>query len=55
LRYQWQKNRAILPGATESSYTTPEVTLWDYGSEFRCVVSNDVGSTISRPGLLNAK
>lgn len=55
LRYQWQKNRVDIPGATESSYTTPEVTLWDYGSEFRCVVSCDVGSIISRPGLLNAK
>jgi hypothetical protein len=53
LRYQWQKNRTDIPGAIHSSYTTPAMTLWDTGSEFRCVVSNDLGTTRSRPGTLS--
>ena len=53
LRYQWQKNRVDVPGATSASYTTPPVTLWDFGSEYRCVVSNEAGSTKSEPGILN--
>jgi len=53
LRYQWQKNRADIPGATSPSYTTPATTLWDIGSAYRCVVSNALGATRSRPGILN--
>ena len=54
LRYQWQKNRADIPGATDPSYTTPPTTLWDIGSEYRCVVSNAKGATRSRPGTLSS-
>lgn len=54
LRYQWQKNRADIPGATQPSYITPTTTLWDIGSEYRCVVSNAMGTTRSRPGTLNS-
>jgi hypothetical protein len=53
LRYQWQKNRADIPGATSPSYSTPATTLWDTGSGYRCVVSNTSGTTRSRPGILN--
>ncbi len=52
LRYQWQKNRVDIPGATSASYTTPPTTLWDVGSEYRCVVSNASGTSRSRPGTL---
>jgi len=55
LRYQWQKNRSDIPGATDSTYTTPSTTLWDVGSEYRCVVSNDVGMTRSAAGILRMK
>lgn len=54
LMYQWQKNRADIPGATQPAYTTPATTLWDIGSEYRCVVSNAVGSTRSSPATLNS-
>ena len=53
LRYQWQKNRVDIPGATGPSFTTPATTLWDIGSGYRCVVSNAVGTARSHPGILN--
>lgn len=53
LRYQWQKNRVDIPGATSTSYSTPPVTLWDFGSEYRCVISNETGTITSEPGILN--
>ena len=54
LRYQWQKNRVDIPGATLAEYTTPPTTLWDLGSEYRCVVSNAFGLARSHPGRLHA-
>lgn len=54
LRYQWQRNRADIPGATSPSYTTLATTLWDIGSAYRCVVSNASGATKSRPGILHS-
>jgi len=54
LSYQWQKNRADIPGATSPSYTSPATTLWDIGSAYRCVVSNASGATRSRPGILQS-
>ena len=53
LRFQWQKNRADILGATHPTYTTPAATLWDIGSEYRCVISNASGALRSRPGTLN--
>ncbi len=53
LRFQWQKNRADILGATHPTYTTPATTLWDIGSEYRCVTSNASGALRSRPGTLN--
>lgn len=53
LRYQWQKNRVDIPGATFKSYTTPSTTMWEIGSEYRCVVSNSFGKAYSNPGILN--
>jgi hypothetical protein len=53
LRYQWQKNREDIPGATSASYTTPATTLWDTGSAFRCVVSNPFGKARSDAAILN--
>jgi hypothetical protein len=53
LRYQWQKNRVDIPGATSPGYTIPATSMWDIGSKYRCVVSNSFGKTISNPGILN--
>lgn len=53
LRFQWQKNRMDIPGATAAQYTTPATTLWDIGSRYRCVISNEVGTVISEPGIVN--
>ena len=50
--YQWQKNRADIPGATAATYTTPATTMWDIGSEYRCVVTNTAGVARSRPGVI---
>ena len=54
LSYQWQKNRADIPGATSPRYTTPATSLYDIGSAYRCAVSNTSGTTRSNPGILNA-
>lgn len=53
LRYQWQKNRIDIPGATSEKYTTPATSLYDIGSAYRCVVSNSFGTARSNPGILN--
>jgi hypothetical protein len=50
--YQWEKNQAAIQGATSASYTTPPVTLADNNAQFRCVVTNLVGSVTSDPALL---
>lgn len=53
VKYQWQKNRVNIPNATASSYTTPATTMYDIGSEYRCVISNSSGKVYSEPGVLN--
>jgi hypothetical protein len=52
LTYQWQKNQEDIDGATSASYTTPTTTLADDGSKFRCVVTNDEGSSTSNEAAL---
>lgn len=53
LRYQWQKNRVDIPGATSPTYTTPATSLYDLGSAYRCLVSNASGTARSKPAILN--
>ncbi len=65
ITYQWQQNGANLPGATNTTFLLPAVSLADNGSTFRCVISNPVGSTnsanavltvtpdVTRPALVN--
>ena len=38
-RYQWQRNGAAIPGATNATYTTPVLTLDDDGDRYRAVIS----------------
>jgi PKD repeat protein len=52
LSYQWQKNGADIAGATQTSYTAPNVTLADDLSTYRCVVTNAAGSANSRSAVL---
>jgi hypothetical protein len=52
LSYQWQKNGAIIAGATLASYTTPPTTGADNGATFMVVVSNSGGNASSNPATL---
>jgi hypothetical protein len=57
MTYQWQKGRltsnmADIPGATDSTYTTPATKLADHLTLFRCVVSNPAGSVTSASEFL---
>jgi glucose/arabinose dehydrogenase len=47
LSYQWQRNSVPISGATSSSYTLAGASLSDSGAQFRCVVSNTLGSATS--------
>jgi hypothetical protein len=51
LSYQWQKNMANIPGATNSTHTIVSVALGDAGA-FRCVVANSLGSATSASATL---
>ena len=57
MSYQWQKgtfsgNMVNIPGATNSTYTTPLTTLADHLTLFRCVVSNPAGNVTSASEML---
>ena len=52
LRYQWQRNRTNIAGATSQSYTIASVAQADNNAQFRAIVSNDFGSTTSNEALL---
>jgi hypothetical protein len=51
LSYQWQKDGADIDGATGTSYTVGTVSL-DEAGDYRCVVTNDVGSAASDAATL---
>jgi len=55
LQYQWRKNGADIPGATNSSYTTPATVAADNGSLFSVVVSNSGGSVTSNDATLTVR
>jgi len=42
--FQWYKNNSLIPGATNSFYTTPMLKIADSGSQYYCIVSNCSGS-----------
>jgi hypothetical protein len=52
LTYQWQKNGAVISGATAASYTTPATTSTDNGTKFAVVVTNSMGSITSSVATL---
>ena len=55
LEYQWRKNGADIPGATNFSYTTPATVAADNGSLFSVVVSNGAGSVTSNNATLTVR
>ncbi len=50
--YQWYKGGVAIPGATSSSYTTPNTILGDSGSVFTVTVANAQGTVTSGPATL---
>ena len=52
LNFQWKKYGTNIPGATDSSYTTPATTSTDSGAVFTVVVSNSAGTAISTHATL---
>ncbi len=51
--FQWFKNGAVLPGATNSALFLPLVPLSDHGAGFRVVASNPSLSVTSRTAVLS--
>lgn len=52
IRYQWQRNGRNISGAIFSSYTNRTSQLSQDGDQFRAVLRNDLGTTISREAAL---
>lgn len=54
LSFQWQKDGEDIPGATETSYTTPALLAEDAGARYRVIVSYpDLPSHTSREATVN--
>ena len=53
MSYQWQKNGTNIAFATQSSYTTPKLTMADDGAVFTVVVTNSVTSVTSNGAVLD--
>ncbi|HUI91629.1 MAG TPA: immunoglobulin domain-containing protein [Chitinivibrionales bacterium] len=54
LTYQWQKNGAVIAGATSPTYLKAGVALGDSGN-YRVIVSNNWGSDTSQAAFLTVK
>ena len=50
--YQWRRNGAAIPGATNATYTLPSARVSDHNSRYSVVLSNEFGTVTSREGLL---
>src|SRR5207244_12772176 len=47
LQYQWKRNGAAIPNATNPTYSLSSVSLADNGAQFQVIVSNSAGATPS--------
>lgn len=52
LRYQWERNGAVVAGATSQDYTIAAVATADNGARFRARVTNSAGSVVSNEATL---
>jgi hypothetical protein len=52
LSYSWERNSALIPGATNFSYALDNAQLSDSGSTFNCLVTNAYGSATSTNATL---
>ncbi|MFZ4526791.1 MAG: immunoglobulin domain-containing protein, partial [Chlorobium sp.] len=52
ITFQWQKNGEDIPGATDWICTIPVALYADSGTTYRCVVTNEGGSTTSNEATL---
>ncbi len=50
--YQWYQGAMLIPGATSSAFTFPNVQLSDSGATFSCEASNRFGKITSTSGTL---
>ncbi|MCP5359385.1 MAG: hypothetical protein H7A14_01490 [Sinobacteraceae bacterium] len=53
LQYQWERDGAIIPGATTNRHVTPPLTVADDATQYTVVISNAQGSTRSAAATLN--
>lgn len=52
LSYQWSKNEIVIPGAINSSYTTPAVAVSDSGEIFSVIVKDSTATITSNQAKL---
>ena len=52
LAYQWQRNGAVIAGATAATYAIAATAVADSGATFRAVVANGAGSATSNVATL---
>lgn len=52
---QWQRDGIAIPGATNSTYTTPALSFADHGGHYVAVVTNAVGSVASNQATLTVQ
>ncbi len=50
--YRWQRNGVDIAGATAASYTLNPATLADNSAQFRCVIYNPYGGTLTNTATL---
>ncbi len=52
MAFQWQQDGVNLPEETTPTYIVPVVMLADSGTKFRCIITNQLGSIVSREATL---
>ena len=52
LHYQWKRNGAAIPGASDATYTLPSTVQADNGAAFTVDVSNSLDTILSQPARL---
>ncbi len=55
IQFQWQENGADIPGAVYSFYTKKNCQEGDSGNTYRCVITNDYGTTNSDEATLTVE